>query len=153
MTVVYRISREEHVATALLGIGAAMAPGRWNSTGVQLAYTAASESLALLEMLVHINLSDVPEGRRLLTFDVPDNAIHTLGKAQWPEGWDVYPYTDTVRRVGDTFIASGKHLALRVPSAIARTETNVLINPRHPRFTEVRLLSDEPLALDPRLFA
>lgn len=152
MTHVYRISKKEHVATALLGIGAAMAPGRRNSAGVQLAYTAASESLTMLEMLVHVNLSDVPDGRRLLTYDVPDDAIHALAKSQWPKGWNEYPYSDEVRQIGDAFITAGKHLALRVPSAIVRTETNVLINPRHPRFAEIILVSDEPLAPDPRLF-
>ena len=48
---VYRISRPEYVATALLGNGAALAPGRWNSRGVRLAYTASSVSLAMLEIL------------------------------------------------------------------------------------------------------
>ena len=65
---VYRISRPEYVATALLGNGAALAPGRWNSRGVRLAYTASSVSLAMLEILVHVNREDVPDGRRMLAY-------------------------------------------------------------------------------------
>lgn len=149
---VYRISKPEYVATALLGNGSALAPGRWNSTGMRLAYAAASVSLAMLEILVHVNREDVPEGRRLLCYALPDDAIHDLPRSEWPVGWDVLPYSETVRTVGDDFVRGARHLALRVPSAVARGEYNLLINPAHPRFAEIVLISNEPLALDPRLF-
>ena len=149
---VYRISRPEYVATALLGNGAALAPGRWNSRGVRLAYTASSVSLAMLEILVHVNREDVPEGRRMLAYEIPDEALAELPPNRWPRGWDKLPYSDAVRRVGDGFVRDGRQLALRVPSAVARGEFNVLVNPAHPQFGQIRLLADDPLALDPRLF-
>ncbi|MBP7366919.1 MAG: RES family NAD+ phosphorylase [Pseudoxanthomonas sp.] len=149
---VYRISRPEYVATALLGNGAALAPGRWNSRGVRLAYTASSVSLAMLEILVHVNREDVPEGRRMLAYEIPDAALAELPPNRWPRGWDKLPYSDAVRRVGDGFVRDGRQLALRVPSAVARGEFNVLVNPAHPQFGQIRLLADDPLALDPRLF-
>ena len=149
---VYRISRPEYVATALLGNGAALAPGRWNSRGVRLAYTASSVSLAMLEILGHVNREDVPEGRRMLAYEIPDAALAELPPNRWPRGWDKLPYSDAVRRVGDGFVRDGRQLALRVPSAVARGEFNVLVNPAHPQFGQIRLLADDPLALDPRLF-
>lgn len=149
---VYRISRPEYVATALLGNGAALAPGRWNSRGVRLAYTASSVSLAMLEILVHVNREDVPDGRRMLDYEIPDAALAELPPNRWPRGWDKLPYSDAVRRVGDGFVRDGRQLALRVPSAVARGEFNVLVNPAHPQFGQIRLLADDPLALDPRLF-
>ena len=149
---VYRISRPEYVATARLGNGAALAPGRWNSRGVRLAYTASSVSLAMLEILVHVNREDVPEGRRMLAYEIPDAALAELPPNRWPRGWDKLPYSDAVRRVGDGFVRDGRQLALRVPSAVARGEFNVLVNPAHPQFGQIRLLADDPLALDPRLF-
>ena len=149
---VYRISRPEYVATALLGNGAALAPGRWNSRGVRLAYTASSVSLAMLEILVHVNREDVPEGRRMLAYEIPDAALAELPPNRWPRGWDKLPYSDAVRRVGDGLVRDGRQLALRVPSAVARGEFNVLVNPAHPQFGQIRLLADAPLALDPRLF-
>ena len=149
---VYRISRPEYVATALLGNGAALAPGRWNSRGVRLAYTASSGSLAMLEILVHVNREDVPDGRRMLAYEIPDAALAELPPNRWPRGWDKLPYSDAVRRVGEGFVRDGLHLALRVPSAVARGEFNVLVNPAHPQFGQIRLLADDPLALDPRLF-
>ena len=149
---VHGISRPEYVATALLGNGAALAPGRWNSRGVRLAYTASSVSLAMLEILVHVNREDVPEGRRMLAYEIPDAALAELPPNRWPRGWDKLPYSDAVRRVGDGFVRDGRQLALRVPSAVARGEFNVLVNPAHPQFGQIRLLADDPLALDPRLF-
>ena len=149
---VYRISRPEYVATALLGNGAALAPGRWNSRGVRLAYTASSVSLAMLEILVHVNREDVPDGRRMLAYEIPDAALAELPPNRWPRGWDKLPYSDAVRRVGDGVVRDGLHVALRVPSAVARGEFNVLVNPAHPQFGQIRLLADDPLALDPRLF-
>lgn len=149
---VYRISKPKYVATALLGNGAALAPGRWNSAGVRLAYVAPSVSLAMLEILVHVNREDVPEGQRVLAFELPDDAIHALPEREWPVHWNELPYHDAVRAVGDAFVREGRHLAIRVPSAVARGEFNILINPVHPRFGEIVLLSDDELALDPRLF-
>ena len=147
---VYRISKPVHVATALSGLGSASFPGRWNSQGIRLAYTAGSASLAMLELLVHLDKEDVPTGLRLLSFDVPDDAIQELDPR--PPGWDSLPYSATVRAAGDAWIAAGGSPALRVPSAVARYEFNVLVNPAHAEFPAIRLLDDQELALDPRLF-
>lgn len=149
---VYRICKAAYVSVALQGQGAAIAPGRWNSAGVRIAYTAASVSLAMLEMLVHMNRDVVPDGLRLLTFELPADAVKELARKDWPKGWDQLPYAEAVRAAGDRFISKGSDLALRVPSAIAKYETNVLINPAHEKFGKIKLLLDEPLPLDRRLF-
>ena len=147
---VFRISAPQYVDAALSGEGAARAGARWNSPGIRMAYTASSVSLAMLEMLVHVDREDVPMNRRLLRFDVPDDAIKTL--LDFPEGWDFLPYSFSVRAVGDEWVTGGASLALLVPSAVARHESNVLINPSHARFREINLLENAPLALDMRLF-
>ncbi len=147
---VFRISKPEFVARALSGEGAAKNPGRWNSIGRPVAYTAGSAALAMLEMLVHVDRRMVPAGRRLLTFDLPEAVIESLDGL--PTGWDRLPYSPGVRAVGDRWLASGVSLALRVPSAVVREEFNLLINPAHPHFGQVRLVDDLPLELDSRLF-
>lgn len=148
---VYRISKPDYAANALSGQGAALNPGRWNTTGTRLAYTAGSASLAMLEMLVHIDRHSVPAGLRLLSFIVPDDAIEILHDL--PDGWDRLPYSPAVRAVGDAWIVSARSLALKVPSAVARQEFNVLVNPAHRRFAEIQLQDNQPLTLDDRLFA
>ena len=149
---IYRISKSKYVATALLGNGSALAPGRWNSAGMRLAYAATSVSLAMLEVLVHVNREDVPLGLRLLTYAIPDAAVADLPATHWPPGWDKLPYNDAVRAVGDGFVRDNRHLAMRVPSVVARGEFNILINPAHASFGDIALQANNPLAMDERLF-
>lgn len=149
---IYRISKPEYVPVALHGHGSAIAPGRWNSPGVRIGYTASSVALAMLEMLVHVHKEDVPAGLRLLAYQVPDIAVFELPTQAWPPGWSELPYSDQVRQVGNAFVREGLHLAMRVPSAVARGEFNILVNPAHVQFAAVELVEDEPLALDQRLF-
>jgi RES domain-containing protein len=148
---VFRIVPPRYVEVALSGEGASRAGARWNSAGTRMGYTASSVSLVMLEMLVHVDRDNVPTGLRLLSFDVPDDAILVLNSP--PIGWDDLPYSSAVRAVGDDWIQSGKSLALRVPSAVARHESSLLINPAHPRFPEIKLVSEEALVIDSRLFA
>ncbi|MDM0081312.1 RES family NAD+ phosphorylase [Variovorax sp. J31P179] len=147
---VYRISKPAYVVNALSGQGAGLYPGRWNSIGVRLAYAAGSVALSMLEMLVHVDKEDVPIGRRLLSYELPDDGVLEL--RHLPSGWSDLPYSIAVQQTGDQWLASAASLALRVPSAVARHEFNLLINPAHPRFDEVALVANEALALDERLF-
>jgi RES domain-containing protein len=147
---VYRISKAVHVATALSGQGAALYAGRWNSKGVRLACTAGSVALAMLELLVHVDKEDAPTGLRLLSYELPDDAVQRLDAL--PPGWSDLPYSRAVQAVGDRWIASARSLALHVPSAVARHESNVLVNPGHARFADVAWVANEALVLDARLF-
>lgn len=124
--------------------GARLYGGRWNSPGRPMLYTAASPSLAVLEVLVHLDLAPdlLPLDYRLLWIYVPDNAPSVA--LDTPPG-------DSVT-VGDAFLAAGEALCLRVPSQVVPQEINTLINPRHPAFVGVRVEREEPFRFDPRLF-
>ncbi|GGD33897.1 RES domain-containing protein [Pseudoxanthomonas indica] len=148
---VYRISKSRYIEQALSGIGAARKPGRWNSCDRRVAYTSSSVALAMLESLAHMDEENMPNGCMLLGFDVPDAAITTLPEVAYPPGWNRLPYSATVQRVGDNWLRTSGSLALRVPSAIARYEFNLLINPLHARFAEIRRVSLDPFSLDTRL--
>jgi RES domain-containing protein len=148
---VWRITAARFADHALSGFGAAQAGARWNSRGTALAYTADSAALAMLEMLVHVDRADVPAGTRLLAYEVPDDAIVELHPL--PPGWQALPYALPVQAAGDRWVRAGHSLALRVPSVIAPGHANLLVNPAHARFAEVRRLRNDPLAFDPRLFA
>jgi len=139
--IVHRIAKRAFVG--LDGEGARLYGGRWNSPGRAMIYTAANPSLAVLEVLVHLDLPPelMPSDYRLLSIHVPDDAPSRLVQAL-PD--------DTVA-MGDAFLAAGEALALRVPSLVVPQETNTLLNPRHPAFAEVRLVGDEPFRFDPRL--
>ncbi|HTY49258.1 MAG TPA: RES family NAD+ phosphorylase [Steroidobacteraceae bacterium] len=146
----FRLVSSQYVDQALSGIGAQRSGGRWNSKGMLMAYAAMSRSLALLELLVHVPRTSVPRGYVMLPLLIPDDAIASVDAL--PEGWDRLPYTAAVQQAGDAWLRSGGSPALRVPNAIVRQESNLLINPTHARFTEIRTGKPEALVLDERLF-
>lgn len=126
------------------GEGARLFGGRWNSPGRPMIYTAASPSLALLEVLVHLDLPPelIPIDYRLLAIQLPDGApIEQLDE----------PPADPLA-TGDDFLARGAALALLVPSAVVPQEVNALINPRHPAAGGLRVQTNAPFSFDPRLF-
>ena len=55
------------------GSGARLFGSRWNSKGIPMLYTTEHISLAALEMLVHINYTEVPVSFHVLSVFIPDN--------------------------------------------------------------------------------
>lgn len=144
--ITYRIAKAAFCD--LNGEGARLYGGRWNSPGRPMIYTASAPSLALLELLVHLDLdlALLPDDYRLLAIDVPDA----------PE-IETHSVTSTdalaCTVIGDEFLRRGKALALSVPSAIVPQERNLLINPYHPQAPAVRVVSNEAFPIDPRLLS
>lgn len=150
---VYRGCRPQFVNTALDGIGAVRVPGRWHPKGVAIGYAAQHASLSVLEILVHLERSAAPADWRMLSFEIPDDAIDVLPEPEWPDGWKSLHYRPEVQAAGEAFVRRGKHLAMLVPSAIVPGERNILINPNHSRFAEIKRVEDIPLVWDARLFS
>lgn len=144
--IAYRLCKAVHAA--LDGEGARLWGGRWNSAGRSLVYAAASPSLAVLEVLVHLDLPAelLPHDLRLLTIEIPDD-VATRRLDPSPTG------DDACRAAGDAFLDAGDALALMVRSVIVPQEWNVLLNVRHPDMRRVAARSAEPFQLDARLLS
>lgn len=134
------------------GRGGLHGPGRWHHAGTPILYAAASPSLAMLEVLVHLTPADFGE-RTLLEIDVPDDS-ETVGLAQLvqllrdaPEG----ELEAKTRDFGTAWTREGRSLALLAPSIVMPHERNVILNPRHPRARDLEILRRERVTLDPRL--
>jgi len=149
--IVYRIGRCEYISD-LSGRGAALYGARWNSKDVHMLYTAQSRALALLEVVVHTGKMPTKTAYCIVTLDIPDTSIETISPAQLPADWTTHPSPDYLKKFGDRFIASGKHLALRMPSVLMPEEYNFLLNPAHPDFKKVKIVSQRTLTPDDRLF-
>lgn len=145
----FRITKAKYAATAFTGEGAALYPGRWNRRGERMVYTAGSISLAVLEMLVHLKRRDLLDRYVLFRIDLPASLVHRPRRL--PDGWAGRELSDNVRGFGSDWLASGRGVALRVPSAIVPTEYSHLLNPVHLRFGEVVIGEPEPYTFDPRL--
>ncbi len=148
---VYRIEREKHLNTTLKGIGAALTDGyRWNSKNTYLVYTAESRALAILEICVHLDLSeDLPNDRYYMEIDIPDDiTILELQSKDLPENWDSKPPISETQFIGDDFVTEGDAAVLKVPSSIVHQEFNYLINPNHPDSKKISVVSKTPLRFD-----
>jgi RES domain-containing protein len=105
-------------------------------------------------VLVHINREQAPIDYVFIEADIPDDAIETLDVAILPKGWQGEPPLVSLRAIGDGWVRSNSALALRVPSVVVPEESNVLINPGHPRSGELRIVgAPRPAILDPRLLS
>lgn len=134
------------------GEGARLHGGRWNSEGKAVVYASSTASLAALELLVHLDVEDLPADLILIEIEVPDDAsIEEVGLDRLPEGWSSIADHPECVAIGDDWSASRRSLLVRVPSAVMPKETNVLINPEHPEAGRVRVVAAEPFQLDRRL--
>lgn len=149
---VFRLSRKKH-GTALSGKGASAAGGRWNSKGVEIIYTATSRALAVAEVVVHLDVSNLPKDFMMLQIFIPDDSpIQTVVPSQLPDSWNCFPPSLATQYVGNQFIENREFLLTKVPSAVIRGDYNLLINPSHALFRTIRILSAENFMMDNRFF-
>lgn len=150
---VYRVEREKYLSTILKGIGASMSEGfLWNSKNTYLVYSAESRALALLEVAVHLDLSeDLPNDRYFVEIDIPDDInISILNLEDLPDDWDAKPPTIKTQYIGDDFVNSGVSAVLKVPSSIIQQEYNYLINPHHSDSIRIKVISKNKIHFDKR---
>lgn len=154
---VYRLAKEKrghYLADDLSGNGAAIAGGRWNPRGMRVLYTCCHASTAVLETLVHLAGLLPAGGFFLVTLDVPDAAFEAAWQPALPAGWnDLTRDPPAAAEIGRRWLEAGERLAMRVPSVVCPTDTNLLLNPMHADMANVRVLGKEPFTLDPRLFS
>jgi RES domain-containing protein len=72
---------------------------------------------------------------------------------QLPRGWDALPAGPASKRFGDNWVQQRSSLGLLVPSVVASEEKNLMLNPVHPRFQEIRVISKQRVTLDKRLYS
>jgi RES domain-containing protein len=127
----------------LTGEGARRLGGRWNSPGWPVVYLAEHPALAALEVRVHLDLPFelLPADFVLMRVALPDDLVTRL---------DAIP-PDTAK-AGDAWLAGARSAALRVPSVLMPHTWNVLLNPRHPKAEQARIVAIEPFGFDPRLW-
>lgn len=147
--IAYRIARAKYIDD-LSGTGARKAGGRWNLIGVPILYLAQSRALAMVELLGHVQVKTMPLDFQLAEIDFPGELVADLAVAL-PNRWDAIPTSPETAHIGSDWVASQASLVLKVPSAHVQEEYNYLVNPLHPRSSEVRVVATRPFAFDARL--
>lgn len=149
---VFRLSREKF-ASPLSGKGAAMIGARWNSVGVELIYCAANRSLAMAEVAVHFTLATLPGDYVMMTIFIPDNLlVNKLVISDLPPDWNVFPHSKSTQAIGDLFVADNRFCVMQVPSVVTKGDYNILINPNHPDFSNIKIVKIEKFPFDKRIF-
>jgi RES domain-containing protein len=148
---VWRLFPDRFRSTAFTGIGGLYAASRWNHQGTVMVYTATSRALAALEFFVNLEPNEAPDDLLLAEAAIPDKLIEQLDVALLPTDWRELNNLGC-RDLGSGWAASMRSLALQVPSAVVEGEWNVLLNPKHAKFSQVQLAAPKTFCFDERMF-
>jgi RES domain-containing protein len=147
----WRITKRKHARDAFTGEGACEFGGRWNNPGTAIVYTAQSQSLAALEMLVHLDSSELLAKYVLIGVEFDQALVRPVDLTALPRHRRADPPPPEVRAVGDEWILAGSSAVLQVPSAQVPGESNFLLNPAHVDFPRFRFGKPLDFHFDPRL--
>lgn len=147
--IVYRITKSKH-ASDISGLGSALYPGRWNIKGTPVLYTGENREIALLENLVHSPPMLIPK-LDIVTIEIPDHSMSTIKVSDLPPNWNQIPAPTILSEIGQQWIGEGKTIALKVPSSIIYTSSNIILNCAHINFSKVRIIDQQPFRFDTRL--
>lgn len=147
----WRIVKAKHAGAAFTGEGARLYGGRWNSKGTAMVYTAGSASLAILEMLVHLDAHEILGSYLLAEVTFEETLVQEMDRARLPTDWRMDPPPPAMRSLGDQWVAGIGSAVLRVPSVLVDSESNYLLNPAHGDFPAIVRTVPRPFVFDPRL--
>lgn len=135
---VWRLVSARFADDAFSGEGARLYGGRWNRKQVPMVYTAATQSLAMLELLVQ---DDPLRARYVMipAFIPADLPIEHVGVDTLPEGWREMAARGHLQQIGSDWARSARSPVLAVPSAVIPSESNYLLNPLHPAFGRIQI--------------
>lgn len=125
---------------------------RWNPKGIGVLYTTSTPELGLVETLAHapgVRYEDLPE-YRLSSIQIPDDIRH-YSRADLPGSWQDKTYGGTQYWLKD-WLVKPDVLAVGMPSVIVPFSSNIILHPDHPLFADIRLLAQEPIPIDRRLW-
>src|SRR3712207_6815569 len=118
----WRIVKSRYASTAFDGEGARLYGGRWNSPGERMVYTPSTISLAVLEVLVHLQEASLLSSYSLISASFNDVFVEHVDRSTLPDGWRTYPAPSELQRIGDEWVRSRSSAVLEVPNVIVERE-------------------------------
>jgi len=152
MLSVWRLTTARFAKSAFSGEGARLYGGRWNRKGIPMVYTAGSQSLAMLEMLVQ----DEPLRARYVMIEARIPKGVTIGRItvrDLPADWRDLSARAALQGIGTEWAKKASAAVLVVPSVVIPAETNFLLNPAHPQFRRLRIGRPQSFKTDLRLLS
>jgi RES domain-containing protein len=148
---VFRIGGNQFI-NDLSGTGAYLVGGRWNRQGTYVLYTGANIALCAWEYWVNLPpvIDLAPGAFSRITIEVPDSEILEVSKAALPPTW---PAKDELLfELTEIWLQEGRHLCMKVPSAVIDGEFNYLINPAHRLADQVQITETVIYNFDERAY-
>jgi RES domain-containing protein len=149
----WRITNKKHAAEAFSGEGAKLFGGRWNPPGHAAIYAADSLSLAILELIVHLDEDEDINDYVAIPVEFDDARIITWREEILPKNWSNLPISDQTQNMGKIWLKEKQSLVLKVPSSVVHHDHNFVINPLHPDFSSLKIGRPQAIQIDPRLTA
>lgn len=150
MTTVWRIVTARYAGTAFSGEGARLYGGRWNPMGVPMVYTASTQALATLELLVQDG--KLAANYVMVPAIIPARVkIERVKPEDLPEDWRNPESREQLQAIGADWIKRNSSAILAVPSSVIPAEANYLLNPLHPSFKKIEIGEAQEFLTDLRL--
>jgi len=149
----WRIVPADKAGSAFDAQGAKLYGGRWNPAGVPMVYASEHQSLAALEVRVHIDKTRIVKLYKCFAFHFDEKLMQLFPYAALPRDWRQAPPPPSLQQLGADWVKSGRSVILAVPSALIPNELNYLINPAHPNFPKLKIDPPTDFAFDHRLFS
>ena len=140
-------------AESFSGDGAAVGGGRWNRREIRAVY--ASDSLALAALEKFVNTQKDGRYAALVSYRIVIPSSVSIDRPridQLPRNWRVQPFPPETQDFGTAWLRKCLKAVLFVPSTVVPSECNLLLNPEHPDFIKIKILSRERFAFDSRMW-
>ncbi|MFZ1985384.1 MAG: RES family NAD+ phosphorylase [Desulfatitalea sp.] len=145
------MTKEKYLSQALTGDGSKLYGARWNPPGTVATYTADSLSLAILELLVHLNNYRNIRSYVAVSIQFDESKVTKWPIKSLPKDWNSLPTSATAQQLGQKWLSSSQSVVLQVPSAVVPKQYNYVVNPLHPDFKSVTIGSPLKDPIDMRL--
>jgi RES domain-containing protein len=147
----WRITPKKYIDDAFTGEGAKLWGGRWNQVGYPAVYCAEHLSLAILELIVHLeDDSDISAFVAIPVVFSP-KLVQSLRTSELPPTWNDLPISPASTIVGKKWLEENKLPVFKVPSAIVPIESNFVLNPTHPDFKLIEIGAPQEIRFDNRI--
>lgn len=149
-TTAWRIIREKHLNSAFTGEGAKVWGGRWNPIGLPAVYCAANLSLAILEIIVHLEDDSGIDSYVAIPVSFESKLVQSIPASKLPKAWNDLPIDPASVSVGQKWLEEEKYPILKVPSIIVPIESDFVLNPLQPAFKTIEIGNHQSIHFDQR---
>ena len=145
---VFRIALSKYADKLQASVRAA----RWNPNEVKMIYTSSSRALACLENVVHRSQFGLNQLFKVMTIEVDDQIkIERIQLKDLPADWNEFTRMPYTQAIGEKWIKERTAAVLAIPSSVISEEVNYLLNPSHPDFKQIKLISTCDFIFDHRI--